>query len=249
MADRKTIYLVPCAARKRSTRAAARDLYTSSLFGKMRAVAERYGTRWFILSAKHGLLDPKQVIEPYDETLNKMRVAARRDWARRVQAQMEKRLPKADRIVVLAGKNYREYLMDGLRRHAPEVTAPLAHLGIGKQLQQLDRWLSGSCSDDAPAGGSTPSSTSSEPASGGASSSRGSKYDPLRQFLARCREDSVELKFSQVADLVGGLPRSAYAYRPWWANSGHVQARAWLDAGRQASIEWKARRVTFRRKL
>ncbi len=108
----QTICLVPCASRKCSSRALARDLYESALFRKMRAVVEELGTPWFILSAKHGLVQPDQPVDPYDLTLKDMRVSERRLWAERVIGQMERVLPPADRVVVFAGKTYREFLMD-----------------------------------------------------------------------------------------------------------------------------------------
>jgi hypothetical protein len=71
------------------------------------------------------------------------------------------------------------------------------------------------------------------------------KYDPLRDLLHL--GDDRELMFDEVADLVGGLPSSAYRHQEWWSNETdgrHVQARAWLDAGMQVeSVDLAARRV------
>lgn len=49
----------------------------SDLFRKARAYAERSADEWFVLSAMHGLVDPGDVVEPYDLTLNTMDVAER----------------------------------------------------------------------------------------------------------------------------------------------------------------------------
>ena len=60
------------------------------------------------------------------------------------------------------------------------------------------------------------------------------KYHPLTEHLAARNEARVEMKFSDIERLLGfPLPPSARIHRPWWANSdhGHVQSRAWLDAG------------------
>ena len=70
-------------------------------------------------------------------TLNTMRKAERNAWAKRVKAQMETRLPAADRIVVLAGQRYSESLMDYLRQRARTVEIPMEGLTIGRQLQYL----------------------------------------------------------------------------------------------------------------
>ena len=257
-AQEQAVYLVQCVSRKRSTRAPARELYESPLFRKMRAVVEEVGAPWFILSAKHGLLRPEAHIDPYDLTLNEMRASERRSWATGVIAQMERTLPRADRVVVLAGHTYREFLMHWLTRRWPVVDTPLAHLRIGRQQQFLDAWLEalrrGETSSPATmraTGAPASPKPKREPychhrvpmcASGAGSS----KYGALHDYLATSSEPIVELAFSEIAQMVGGLPRSAYAHRPWWANDrSHSQARAWLDAERRASVDWAARTVRF----
>lgn len=77
----RTVFLVSCVATKGSSECAARDLYRSVWFKKARNHVESTGCKWFILSAKYGLVHPDQFIEPYDQTLNTMSVEARRDWA------------------------------------------------------------------------------------------------------------------------------------------------------------------------
>ncbi|MDX3188632.1 hypothetical protein PV458_09535 [Streptomyces sp. MN03-5084-2B] len=70
------------------------------------------------------------------------------------------------------------------------------------------------------------------------------KYEPLRQHLAAfasADRTAAELSFSEIAELVDGLPASAYESRPWWANSSHTQAQAWRAAG------WHVQHVNFDR--
>ncbi len=129
MENVRTVYLISCVSKKRATPALAKDLYQSELFRRARDYVEASGGQWFILSAKHGLTDPDEVIAPYEQTLN--------TWAERVQAQMDERLPTVERIVVIAGKRYREFLMPYLHRRAAKVEVPLEGLRIGEQL----RWL------------------------------------------------------------------------------------------------------------
>jgi Family of unknown function (DUF6884) len=45
-------------------------------------------SRWYILSAKHGLVAPGEVLHPYDETLTTKGSRDRRTWAYRVLAQL-----------------------------------------------------------------------------------------------------------------------------------------------------------------
>ena len=76
-----------------------------------------------------------------------------------------------------------------------------------------------------------------------------SKYGPLNRHLASCPEPALTVTFSELDDLVGGLPASARQHRAWWSNErdgGHVQAHAWLDAGwRVDDVNLTAERVGF----
>ena len=75
------------------------------------------------------------------------------------------------------------------------------------------------------------------------------KYDALFRHLCHLPDGPVELTFDEVAGLVGGLPVTAERSRAWWANevSGRqLQAKAWLDAGREvADVDVAARVVRF----
>lgn len=117
--------LVSCVGKKRTTACPAKDMYVSDWFIKAREWAEENGARWFILSAKYGLLHPDTIIEPYEKTLNAMPVDERRIWGEQVNTAISS-LP--GRLVCLAGKKYREFL-------ATPMLSPLKGLGIGEQLQ------------------------------------------------------------------------------------------------------------------
>jgi hypothetical protein len=132
-----TIALVACVSKKNATPMPARDLYASDWFCKASAYAARVADRWYILSARYGLVAPDAVIEPYDETLNKMGVAARRAWARRVIKDLRRVLHPGDRVVVLAGSRYRQDLIGPIRQTGCTVEVPMEGLRIGEQL----RWL------------------------------------------------------------------------------------------------------------
>lgn len=76
------------------------------------------------------------------------------------------------------------------------------------------------------------------------------KYDPLFKFLCRADDEPVELGFDEIERLVGPLPASARRYPAWWANEAeagqHVQARAWLNAGREVeAIDVRGGHVRF----
>lgn len=133
------IGLVACGKVKRDRAVPARELYTSSLFQKASAYAAKNYDFWYILSAKHHLLDPERMIAPYDVTLKRMNAAQRRAWATEVCRQLREQYPLSAATHVEfyfhAGMNYRRYLVDCLRSNGFVSHAPLEGLAIGKQLQ------------------------------------------------------------------------------------------------------------------
>ena len=131
------IYLVSCVGRKLSYPAPAKELNNSPWFKRARCYVEKKGTPWYVLSGKYGVVHPDCVISPYDQTLKKMPVADRRQWADRVLTQLEPYLEGVDSVVFLAGKRYRENLESPLQSRGLTVCVPMKGLGIGQQL----RWL------------------------------------------------------------------------------------------------------------
>jgi hypothetical protein len=134
------IYFVSCVGQKLNNAVAAKDLYQSDWFLKARSYIESVNPpRWYILSAKYGLLDSNQIIEPYNKTLNTMKIQDRRLWAKRVLFQLNffDVFDVSMSIVFLAGKRYREFLIPPLERMGCHIDVPMKGLGIGKQL----RWL------------------------------------------------------------------------------------------------------------
>lgn len=136
-----TIGLVGCAAAKLSRPAPARELYTSPLFRKAAAYADQHSDRWYVLSAKYGLVHSDAVIEPYDMKLGHKFGPPIWEWATRVHDQLESELwqlgtPLAG-LLVLAGEQYRTFLRLG---NWPR-RVPMEGMGIGQQLGYLTREL------------------------------------------------------------------------------------------------------------
>lgn len=124
------LYLIACSGSKLETHAKARDLYTGQAFRFAMQAAERARADVLILSALHGVVDPDAWLTPYNCTLNDMTATERAQWALRTAAELE---PHRHReIVVLAGQHYAA-AVEGF----PNVTRPLAGLGIGQQLAAL----------------------------------------------------------------------------------------------------------------
>jgi hypothetical protein len=132
------VALVSCVKSKQSAAARASELYTSDLFRKMREYARANSDAWYILSAEHGLLDPNQVIEPYERTLNTMGKADRDTWAKKVQQRLLEVIPPNSQVIILAGERYREGIVPFLEEHAFQVIVPMEGLSFGRQLQWLN---------------------------------------------------------------------------------------------------------------
>jgi hypothetical protein len=134
--SRADFLLIGCVKEKLGAAAPARLLYTSDLFKKRRAYAERTGLPWFILSALHGLVGPDSAIEPYDMALKEQPASYRRSWGAKVVADLvESGLVTADSVVeVHAGAAYVDSVSPGLSALGVQVVQPLSGLRFGQQL-------------------------------------------------------------------------------------------------------------------
>jgi len=133
----RRIALVSCVKSKKSSSAAAQDLYVSPLFHGLRRFAESKADAWYILSAEHGLLSPDEIVAPYEKTLNKMPRAERLAWAEKVRQQLLEVLPTGAEIILLAGARYRHDIEAFLRSRGYAVSVPLEGFKMGQQLQYL----------------------------------------------------------------------------------------------------------------
>lgn len=137
----KALVLVSCVKTKLDHPAPGRDLYCSAWFRRVRTLIEKANADWYILSALHGLVDPKQIIEPYEVTLNKMGIAARREWASKVLVDLLPTATGYSAVVFFAGQRYREFLEEPLRKAGHTVVVPMEGLQLGHQLSWLDAHL------------------------------------------------------------------------------------------------------------
>ncbi len=133
----RRIVLVSCVKRKQKSSAKAKDLYTSTLFQSNLQYAYRLKPDViYILSAKYGLVDLDQVIAPYDMTLNTMFESEKKTWARKVLDSLKQKANlEEDLFILLAGDNYRKYLIPELKHYE----IPLEGLSFGRQLRELKR--------------------------------------------------------------------------------------------------------------
>lgn len=139
----KVIALVSCVSVKTTLKSPARSLYISDWFQKASRYATQISDEWYILSAKYHLVDPDQVIEPYNLTLKNMGKNARKDWARQVLDKLQPKLNPGVTVIFLAGQAYREFLLDPIIRMGCNVSIPMEGLGIGEQLHWVNQHLQG----------------------------------------------------------------------------------------------------------
>lgn len=139
-----TVVLVSCGRNKRKTKAPAAELYTSSRFQLSREFAERLGLRYFIVSAKHGLVAPDRKIEPYDQSLEALNDEQRVAWTDGIVNGLLSLSQSPVRVVLLADEQYAAPLRVALEQTNIAVTQPLENLsketGLAL-LKQCSRFL------------------------------------------------------------------------------------------------------------
>jgi len=130
--------LISCTKSKREGPAKPKDLYLeSAFFRKARQYVEANHDAWYILSAKHHLLDPDgDPINPYDETLSGASVDTKREWAETVfkQLRAEGLVADENHLVFHAGRDYHEELTPLLFETGVEFTVPTDGLQFGETL-------------------------------------------------------------------------------------------------------------------
>ena len=130
--------LVSCTKSKREEAVKPKDLYLeSAFFRKARQYVEANHDAWYILSAKHYLLDPDgDPIEPYDETLSGASVDTKREWAETVfeQLRADGLLVEENQLVFHAGRDYHAELTELLSETSVEFSVPTDGLQFGETL-------------------------------------------------------------------------------------------------------------------
>ena len=134
----RRIGLVGCVKKKVGVPRVAKDLYVSTLFVGRRSYVERSSDEWWVLSAKHGLVHPDEVLAPYNVTLKDADRLARRSWSNQLLLVIDERIQprRGDVFEIHAGAEYREFgLLDGLRDRGCVVEIPTEGMPFGVQLR------------------------------------------------------------------------------------------------------------------
>lgn len=205
------VVLIGCVKMKRPEAKPAKDLFTSALFKKERAYAERTGKRWFILSAQHGLVGPEEILEPYDLQLSKTTKQYRRDWGAQVVEQLRSAVgPLAGvAIEIHAGAAYADAIHEGLCAAGAIVAAPLRGLTMGRRLQ----WYT------------TDPNDSNSPA---ASQHQDSAPD-VSELLRHLGNEEDSITPSEFLDTGGACLRAPGLYSWWIDSNGAATLTAGLD--------------------
>ena len=165
------IALIGCSKTKRTfsegQHVCAGDLYAGPLFKKRVQYAEAKGIRWFVVSARFGLMPPHFPVNPtvigkdgvrssYDLCMKDLSPADQAIWHVTVASDVihllwddvelyghEKPMnPKDLTIEIHAGADYARPLAEILTTVGIKVKTPVAGLGIGEQLAWYSNWLS-----------------------------------------------------------------------------------------------------------
>ena len=99
--------------------------------------------QWLILSARYGLVDPDQVLAPYDLSLRQLTAAQREAWGDRIAIELTDRFPAGTVLWFHAGDLYRQAIAPVV---AHQVRFPLAGWRIGQQLAWYRQYRQ--CSED-----------------------------------------------------------------------------------------------------
>jgi hypothetical protein len=105
---------------------AAGGLFRSDGFARAREHAVRSQMPWFVLSAKHGLLDPDEVVSPFELQIDDQPAAYRTAWGEWVVAQLADRLQlDGVTVEVHGGVDFAQPLRQPLARRGAVLDIPL----------------------------------------------------------------------------------------------------------------------------
>jgi hypothetical protein len=132
------IGLISCSSQKLDRPAIARSLYSSPLFQKSLAYAERRCMAVYVLSAAHGLVGVDDFVQPYNRRLGTKQ--ERFLWAKSTVASLQGKHEGYEELLVLAGEDYAQPLRRALHdvNWIGEVHEPLHGRQVGERLSWLN---------------------------------------------------------------------------------------------------------------
>lgn len=138
-----TIALVAARARQRGVVCRAAEQFDASLvFRRARDYCQRVYPEWYVLSTRHGLITPQQVVGPGERPLWALAAEERWAWAREVTRALDARQARSAEPLTFALFTSQLYA-EVLSRVAPHCTfeLPLSGLSFGERLRWYDERL------------------------------------------------------------------------------------------------------------
>jgi len=128
-----SIALISCSKAKLKWIHRACKLYSKSpLFNKYVKYALKNCNDWYILSAKHWLIDKNKLLQDYDYTLVWKNKKILKEFWKKISKEIIDKIDKNEEIIVLAWENYIKYL------DIPnKIINPFKGLSICYRLQKL----------------------------------------------------------------------------------------------------------------
>jgi len=126
------VTLIQCTNTKRSGTHKARDLYDeSNYFCIMREWARSTDNPWYILSAKHGLVEPMQRLADYNERGLSV------DQCKEIAQTLDN--AGVTEVLITAGKDYTNPLTPELERLGIDVIEVCRGMRIGERMAELNK--------------------------------------------------------------------------------------------------------------
>ena len=129
--------VISCSKSKLPGLQRVRKLYTGELFRLAVLAAEVMAERWVVISGRHGVLHPDDIIESYDESVMSKSRRQREQWGQHVSRQLKLCLPalQGSQVLSFVSAPYQEFL--DLSGVGASFFCPLQGMAIGLQKKRL----------------------------------------------------------------------------------------------------------------
>lgn len=137
--DKRIVLITACGNKKEEKPTVAGRLYKSSRIRYLYKRSKEFGLDFYILSAKYGLVNGDEVIEPYDQVMDKVQ-------CEKLKSQIKEVLKNFDVIIYYKGGARREYL-ECLEMIAKELNKKFITFGYGNMgdIGKLEKIVGGIC--------------------------------------------------------------------------------------------------------
>lgn len=124
----KTFVIICCGEHKNGKKTSASEMYISDRFLLSKQYASAVTNDWFVISGKHGILHPENVIDPYDFPLSELSPIEKIEWENRVATKILTKSTRKTRIIYLGTPEYFSGISKILSKEKALVFEPFKHL-------------------------------------------------------------------------------------------------------------------------